>query len=194
MDQRKARIGELLDELRGSVFVSETDVQRRLINPCLTELGWTLGRTNTEVWVGFDDQMAAFWNYSPRLRRMRRDYILCSDDGTEEIHVEAKKNWPGWTELEFGSFLKQVNHNDWSGTQNDGCAKDLAIVLWGTASRGVRRAAIIDEHRLLVLDDDGGWRMNAHVRLFEDSLDDVWDALALLAPSAIREIAPRAKA
>ena len=35
--------------------------------------------------------------------------------------------------------------------------KDLALLLWGAQSQGGRRAAIIDDSCILVLDWDGGW-------------------------------------
>ena len=94
MDERKARIGELIDELRGQSFFSENEVQRALISRCLAELGWILGVSNTEVWLGFDDEMAAYWNYSPRQKRMRRDYVLSSPDG--RVHPRGSKEELGW--------------------------------------------------------------------------------------------------
>ena len=93
-------------------------------------------------------------------------------------------NWGGWTKLDLTAFLDRVNRGDRSGTRNDGCAKDLAIVLWGAASRGVNRAVIIDQQRVLVLVRDPAWRIEAYAQIFEDPFEQVWKAMRLLAPAA----------
>ncbi len=171
---------ETLDALRDAHWISEADVQRRLIEPVLGKVGWSVTAATTEVWIGLSEEMAQLWNYPSR--RMRRDYVL-SCQGREVLHVEAKHSWSR-RQLNIETFLRAINRGDWTSTRQDGVKKDLALLLWGAKERAARRAALIDEERLMVFDWDGGWTLRSEVKLFEDPTDDVEAAFGLLAPKA----------
>jgi len=173
-------IASILESGFGSVWANERDVQERLVEPCLTALGWPLDSTNTEVWVPLSEPMAKLWNYSTSGGRMRRDYAL-SAEGKQVIHMEAKLRW-GRYAVDLDTFLGRINEDDWEDTRRDGPNKDLALLLWGARAAGVRRAALIDEQRLLIFDWDGDWRLAREVDLFVDPFERVYSAFALLSP------------
>jgi hypothetical protein len=124
--------------------------------------------------------MAQLWNYPSR--RMRRDYVLTCH-GREVLHIEAKHSWSR-RQVNIETFLHAINRGDWASTRQDGVQKDLALLLWGAKERAARRAALIDEERLMVFDWDGRWTLRSEVKLFEDPTDDVEAAFGLLAPKA----------
>jgi len=139
-------------------------------------LGWNIGRTNTEVPLRLTEEMARLWNY--RSRRMRRDYVLRTRTG-QALHVEAKYQW-SMPIRQVEVLLAQISRDEWNDTRRDGPKKDLALLLWGAKSQNVRRAALIDESRLLVFDWDDGWKLVAAEELFQGSPDRVHEAFQLL--------------
>jgi hypothetical protein len=166
----------ILFKLRGASWSREADVDSGLVRPLLAALGWDLSSSNTEVWIPLTEDMARLWSYSSK--RMRRDYVLSLQAG-QMIHIEVKHSW-GTPSSDVEALLAQINRNNWSETGSDGWKKDLALLLWGARSQSGRRAALIDERRLLVFDWDAGWKLIAAVNLFADSADRVCGALRLL--------------
>jgi hypothetical protein len=115
------------------------------------------------------------WSY--KSKRMCRDYVL----GTPpfQIHIEAKHRWSGWRGVD--QVLKQVNGNDFRGTEKDGYKKDLALLIWGAQSCGVDAAAVIDESRIAVFArSKDGWRVAGETRL--DDFAGVMKLSELLKP------------
>src|SRR5206468_11097499 len=47
----------ILERLSRAVFINKQDVQNRLVEFCLTALGWRLDATNTQVWVPISQQI-----------------------------------------------------------------------------------------------------------------------------------------
>lgn len=176
------RIAAILSDLRGTIWSSEDDVRCWLICPLLVALGWPANRVKTEVWIPLTEEMARLWNYPSR--RMRRDYVLSRETG-EVLHIEAKYQW-GMQASEIEALLAQVNCGDWHDTRTDGPKKDLASLLWGARSQNSRRAALMDERRLLVFDWQDGWKLVAEEELFENPIDRVHEALRLLEPAVGR--------
>ena len=111
---------------------------------------------------------------------MCRDYVLGS--GERAIHIEAKHRWSGWRSIDFSDFLMRLNRNEWSGTERDGPFKDLALLLWGATALSARRAALIDETRIVVLLRSPSWTVGCESQMFEDSPAAVGAALQALAP------------
>jgi hypothetical protein len=177
------RIAAMLSELRDKAYSSEAEVDARLIRPLLVALGWDVNQENTEVWIRLTEEMAQLWSYPSG--QMRRDYVLPSK--TEAVlHIEAKHRWRTPAH-DIEALLEQISRDDWSATLKDGWQKDLALLLWGARSqraRDVRRAALIDDTRLLLFDWDGGWRLAVEVKLFEDPPHRVYAAVRLLEPAA----------
>ncbi len=137
---------------------NEKEVEELLLKPLLRDLGWTLDKSNCQVWIPLTHEKALFWRYSLSRRRMCRDYIL--RDSNSELHIEAKHSWDGW-KMNMQAFLLRVNRGDFTGTDKDGCEKDLALLLWGAESCGGRKAAVIDEARLMVFERNPAWRILA---------------------------------
>ena len=169
---------KLIDELRGSTWKSERDIEDRLVRPLLTSLGWQLSRDNVQVWIPLTADKAGLWSYSSG--RMCRDYIL--GQGIDAIHIEAKHRWSGWRAIDFSEFLDRINSDDWIGTGHDGPLKDLALLLWGAAAGSAGRAAVIDDERVLVFRRSPTWQVWVQARTFEDSPNVVAEALKALAP------------
>jgi hypothetical protein len=157
---------------------NERDVEERLVKPLLRLLGWRLDKVNCQVWIPLSAEKASLWNY--RSKRMCRDYVL--GDTSSEIHIEAKHQWSGWR-IDVPSFLDRINRSDFTGTEKDGAKKDLALLLWGTEVRGARRAAVMDDSRLMVFRRDKGWRVAADARL--NDLASFVTAAELLKPPII---------
>jgi hypothetical protein len=156
---------------------NEKDVENLLVKPILIKLGWRLDKSNCQVWIALTDEKALLWNYSPKQKRMCRDYVL--RDVRSELHVEAKHRWEGW-KLDIDALLARLNVGNFSGTERDGSEKDLALLLWGAQSQGSRRAAVMDESWLMVFHRDNDWRISAHARL--DDLASFVEAADLLKP------------
>jgi hypothetical protein len=154
---------------------NEREVEEQLVKPLLKLIGWRLGKSNCQVWISLSTEMAALWSY--RSKRMCRDYVL--GDPRSGIHIEAKHRWSGWR-MDMTSFLDRINRSDFTGTEKDGAKKDLALLLWGAEACGARRAAVIDESRLMVFRRDMGWRIAADTRL--DDLASFVAAAELLKP------------
>ncbi len=66
----------------------------------------------------------------------------------------AKRRWPRFS-IDMDMFLDRINADDWNDTTKDGPKKGMALVLGGARSQGGRRAALMDEARLIVFDWDG---------------------------------------
>jgi hypothetical protein len=169
-----------LQRLKSESWDSEADVAHRLIDPCLTMLGWGDRSVAREMWIDLTPEMANLWKYPSR--RMRRDYVLNSR-GHEVVHLEAKHNWPRHR-LDMAEFLSRANRGDWTGTEMDGERKDLALLLWGAESRGVPRTALMDNHRLMIFDWSAGWQLASEEELFETPLESAKAATKLLTPEA----------
>ncbi len=167
-----------LEQAQRTPLTSEAEVQEKLIEPVLTILGWRLGPTNREIWIPLSREMAQTWNYSSG--RMRRDYVL-SPHPFGPLHIEAKHRW-GRDAIDLDRFLVRVNAGDWEDTRRDGAKKDLALLLWGCRADGGRRAALMDENRILVFDWDGAWRVNAEVAIRVAPFERTLSALLLIAP------------
>jgi len=168
----------ILDKLSRTTLISKEDVQNRLVEFCLTALGWRLDSTNTHVWVPLSEQMAGLWAFpSPQTKR---DYVL-SAGGAQVVHIEAKHKWRRFA-VDLDTFLERINRGDWEDTRRDGPNKELAVLLWGAQEANCKRAALIDEKRLLIFERDGEWRLAREVDLFVDPIERVYAAFMLLAP------------
>src|SRR5438093_942888 len=138
----------------------------------------TLYSTNTHVWVPLSEQMAGLWAFpSPQTKR---DYVL-SAGGAQVVHIEAKHKWRRFA-VDLDTFLERINRGDWEDTRRDGPNKELAVLLWGAQEANCKRAALIDEKRLLIFERDGEWRLAREVDLFVDPIERVYAAFMLLAP------------
>jgi hypothetical protein len=169
----------ILSELRPPDLWDEDEVKCRLIRPLLKALGWDVRKENAKVPIPLTTDAANRWSYR---RPMERDYVLRREMG-QALHIEGKHGW-GTTTWEIKALLEQFNRDDWYGTEGGGWKKDLALLLWGARSQGARRAALMDENRLLVFDWDEGWRLVAEEKIFQDPPDRLLEALRLLEPSA----------
>lgn len=87
--------------------------------------------------------------------------------------------------MDLDNFLSDINQDNWEETDRDGPPKDLALVLWGADSRQVRRTAMMDDQKLIVLDKNGVWKLTAEANVF-GPFDDFWAAFRLLAPHNLR--------
>ena len=83
--------------------------------------------------------------------------------------------------MDLNGFLSEVNRDCWGDTDRNGPQKDLALVLWGADTRQVRRTALMDEERLIVLEKNGIWKLTAEANVF-GSFEDFWTAFRLLSP------------
>ena len=136
-------------------MINKEDVQNRLVEFCLAALGWRLDSTNTHVWVPLSEQMAGLWAFpSPQTKR---DYVL-SAGGAQVVHIEAKHKWRRFA-VDLDTFLERINRGDWEDTRREGPNKELAVLLWGAQEANCKRAALIDEKRLLIFERDGEWRL-----------------------------------
>jgi len=168
----------ILEKLSRAVFINREDVQNRLIEFCLTALGWRLDATNTQVWLPISQQMANLWGMpSPQTKR---DYVL-SFRSVQVLHIEAKHKWRRFA-VDLDTFLDRINRGDWDDTRREGPNKELGVLLWAAQEADARRAALIDEKRLLVFERNGDWRLAREVDLFVDPIDRVWAAFMLLSP------------
>jgi len=174
-------VAPVLSKLRGASWSREAEVDGGLVRPLLTTLGWELNSSNTEVWTRLTEDMARLWSYPSG--RMRRDYVLSPEAG-QVLHVEVKLSW-GTPSSDVQLLLAQINRNDWDDTRSDGWKKDLALLLWGARSQNGRRAALVDENRLLIFDWEGSWKVTAQAQLFQDPPEAVYAALRLLEPAAL---------
>jgi hypothetical protein len=79
-------------------------------------------------------------------------------------------------------LLDRINADDWNDTTKDGPKKDLALVLWGARSQGGRRAALMDEARIIVFDWAGRWRLMAEREISAARREDILATFCLLVP------------
>jgi perosamine synthetase len=168
----------ILERLTGAVFVNKEDVQNRLVEFCLAALGWRLDSTNTQVWLPLSQQMSNVWGLPSA--QTKRDYVL-SSRGVQVLHIEAKHKWPRFA-VDLDTFLDRINRGDWDDTRREGPNRELGVLLWAAREANARRAALIDEKRLLVFERDGDWRLVREVDLFVDPIDRVCAAFQQLAP------------
>ncbi len=171
-------IKEILERLTRAAFINKEDVQNRLVEFCLAALGWRLDSTNTQVWLPLSEQMANAWGLPSA--QTKRDYVL-SSRGVQFFHIEAKHRWRRFA-VDLDTFLDRINRGDWDDTRREGPNRDLGALLWAANEANARRAALIDEKRLLVFERDSGWRLATEVDLFVDPIDRVCAAFMLLAP------------
>ena len=168
----------ILERLSRAVFINKEDVQNRLVEFCLTALGWRLDATNTQVWVPISQQMANLWGLPSA--QTKRDYVL-SSRAVQVLHIEAKHKWRRFA-VDLDTFLDRINRGEWDDTRREGPNRELGVLLWAAQEADARRAALIDEKRLLVFERNGDWRLAREVDLFVDPIDRVWAAFMLLAP------------
>ena len=168
----------ILEKLSRAVFINKEDVQNRLVEFCLTALGWRLDATNTQVWLPISQQMANLWGMPSA--QTKRDYVL-SSRGVQVLHIETKHKWRRFA-VDLDTFLDRINRGDWDDTRREGPNRELGVLLWAAQEADARRAALIDEKRLLVFEGNGDWRLAREVDLFVDPIDRVWAAFMLLAP------------
>jgi len=171
-------IARVLERMFRAALVNKEDVQNRLVEFCLAALGWRLDAANTQVWLPTTEPMAALWGLPAA--GMTRDYVL-SAAGAQVVHLEAKHQWRRFA-VDLDTFLARINADDWEDTRRDGPNKDLALLLWGARAGGAKRAALIDDKRLLIFEWDGEWRLVREVDLFVDSFERVYSAFELLSP------------
>ena len=168
----------ILDKLSLTTLINKEDVQNRLVEFCLAALGWRLDSTNTHVWVPLSEQMASLWAFPSR--QTKRDYVL-SARGAQVVHIEAQHEWRRFA-VDLDTFLERINRGDWEDTRREGPNKELAVLLWGAQEANCKRAALIDEKRLLIFERDGEWGLAREVDLFVDPIERVYAAFMLLAP------------
>ena len=171
-------IAGVLQKTSRAALINKEDVQNRLVEFCLAALGWRLDATNTQIWLPMTEPMAALWEMASA--RMKRDYVL-SAHGRQVLHLEAQHKWRRFA-VDLDTFLERINRDDWDDTRREGPNKDLALLLWGAREGGAKRAALIDDQRLLVFDWDGAWRLAREVDLFVDPFERVYSAFELLSP------------
>jgi len=177
-DAIRDSIAGVLQKSSSAALINKEDVQNRLVEFCLAALGWRLDATNTQVWLPLTEPMAALWEMASA--RMKRDYVL-SAHGRQVLHLEALHKWRRFA-VDLDTFLERINRDDWDDTRREGPNKDLALLLWGAREGGAKRAALIDDQRLLVFDWDGAWRLAREVDLFVDPFERVYSAFELLSP------------
>jgi perosamine synthetase len=177
-DAIRDSIAAVLQKSSRAALINKDDVQNRLVEFCLAALGWRLDATNTQVWLPLTEPMAALWEMASA--RMKRDYVL-SAHGRQVLHLEAQHKWRRFA-VDLDTFLERINRDDWDDTRREGPNKDLALLLWGARDGGAKRAALIDDQRLLVFDWDGAWRLAREVDLFVDPFERVYSAFELLSP------------
>lgn len=176
----RQQLRETLSAVQQDQLCNEALVERELIDPSLSALGWRLANgVNKQVWLPLSSGKAQFWNYPSG--RMRRDYVL-DRRRLGPLHIEAKHRW-GRDTFDLEGFLRRASEDDWRGSQTDGVRKDLALLLWGTRSQSGTRAAIIDDSRILVFDWRNGWAIRAEKEIFIASPEVVIDTFLLLSPA-----------
>jgi perosamine synthetase len=171
-------IAGVLQRMSRVTLVNKEDVQNRLVEFCLAALGWRLDATNTQVWLPLTEPMASLWE-TPSAR-VKRDYVL-SAHGRQVLHLEAEHKWRRFA-VDLDTFLERINRDDWDDTRREGPNNDLARLLWGARAGGAKRAALIDDQRLLVFECNGAWRLAREVDLFVDPFERVYSAFELLSP------------
>jgi len=171
-------IAGVLQRMSRVALVNKEDVQNRLVEFFLAALGWRLYATNTQVWLLLTEPMAALWGLPSA--QMKRDYVL-SAGGSEVVQMETRHKWRRYA-VDLDTFLGRINEDDWEDTRREGPNKDLALLLWGARAGGAKRAALIDDQRLLVFEWDGAWRRAGEVDLFVDSFERVYSVFGLLSP------------
>jgi len=177
-DDAPEAVQRVLERLSRAVFINKEDVQNRLVEFCLTALGWRLDSTNTQVWLPVSQHMASLWDLPSA--QTKRDYVL-SARGVQVFHIEAKHKWRRFA-VDLDTFLDRINRGDWDDTRREGPNRELGVLLWAAQEADARRAALIDEKRLLVFEQNGEWRLAREVDLFVDPTDRVCAAFMLLAP------------
>jgi hypothetical protein len=177
-DAVRDSIAGVLQRTSRAALVNKEDVQNRLVEFCLAALGWRLEANNTQVWLPVTESMASVWDMPPA--RMKRDYVL-SVHGRQVLHLEAQHKWRRYA-VDLDTFLERINREDWDDTRREGPNKDLGVLLWGAREGGAKRAALIDDQRLVVFEWDGAWRLAREVDLFVDPFERVYGAFELLSP------------
>jgi perosamine synthetase len=177
-DAVRDTIASVLQKKSRAALINKEDVQNRLVEFCLAALGWRLDANNTQVWLPVTEPMASLWDMQSA--RMKRDYVL-SVHGGQVLHLEAQHKWRRYA-VDLDTFLERINRDDWDDTRREGPNKDLGVLLWGAREGGAKRAALIDDQRLVVFEWDGAWRLAREVDLFVDPFERVYSAFELLAP------------
>jgi len=177
-DDAPEAIQRVLERVSQAVFINKEDVQNRLVEFSLAALGWRLDSTNTQVYLPISPQMANLWGQPSA--QTKRDYVL-SSHGAQVLHIEVKHKWRRFA-VDIDTFLDRINRGDWDDTRREGPNRELGVLLWAAQEADARRAALIDEKRLLVFERNGDWRLAREVDLFVDPTDRVCAAFMLLAP------------
>ena len=178
VDAIRDSIANVLQKTSRAGLINKEDVQNRLVEFCLTALGWRLDATNTQVWLPLTEPMASLWEIPSA--RMKRDYVF-SAHGRQVLHLEAQHKWRRYA-VDLDTFLERINRDDWDDTRREGPNKDLGVLLWGAREGEASRAALIDDQRLLVFEWNGAWRLSREVDLFVDPFERVYGAFELLSP------------